>query len=151
MPPHWRFDAHVAASPDAAYAWMSDFTEDDHTRPAFLEGSGAKPDPKRTSHRHVVSRDGNRLRIEDSWGRDRFAVNVTLAPETREVHIEGQYGYRATWRAEPDGAGTRIVLEARLEPTGFARLFAPLLARMLMRQMRADFDGHVADMRSSLS
>lgn len=150
MPSRWSFEAVVAAPPDAVYAWMSDFTEDDHARPAFKRGAGVKPGDKRESRRHVVSRDGNRLRVEDSWGRERFGMDVELAPGAREVRLSGQYGYRGVWRALPHGGATRVVSEGSLEPTGFARFFAPLFAGMLMKQMRADFDGHIEDMRESL-
>ncbi|MCA1813732.1 MAG: SRPBCC family protein [Halobacteriales archaeon] len=150
MPSRWSFEAEVAASPDDAYAWMTDYTADDHGSPAFLKGSGMKPSGK-ASVRRIKARAGNRLDIEDAWGRQRFETTVTLVPGSREVRIEGQWGYRSTWRALPAKGGSRIVCEARLEPSGAARLLAPLFARMLMGQMRADFQGHVAEMRHDLA
>jgi hypothetical protein len=100
--------------------------------------------------RRVERRDARHLVVHDEWGREQFTMQVELAPEAREVRLSGQYGYRGAWRAEPDGAGTRVVSEGRLEPTGLARVFAPLFARMLMKQMKADFEGHVEDLRASL-
>lgn len=150
MPRGWSFSARVDASPDAVYAWMSDYSEDDHANPRFKAGAGVKPDDRTHNHRVVRRTSERHLTVEDQWGRQRFVVEVELVPERREVRISGQYGYRGVWRAEPDGAGTRVVSEGRLEPTGFARLFAPLFAGMFMKQMRGDFEGHVADMRASL-
>ena len=146
----WRYEARIEAPPDAVYAWMSDFREDDHARPAFLEGSGAKPDG-RVSRREVLSRSGNRVELRDTWGKETFPMTVELVPEKRELRLTGQYGYRGAWRAEPDGAGTRVVSEGALEPSGVMRLFAPLFAGMMRKQMGADFRGHVADMRSELT
>src|SRR5581483_8174623 len=132
----WRHEALVPASPDAVYAWMSDFREDDHAGEA--------------SHRTVVSREGNRVRLHDAWGRRSFDLDVELAPEAREVRLTGEYGYSATWRAEPAAGDTRVVVEGRLEPTGIMRLLAPLFSRGMAKQMQDDFNGHVEDMRSGL-
>jgi Polyketide cyclase / dehydrase and lipid transport len=146
----WRHEARLAASPDAVYAWMSDFREDDHAREAFLRGAGQKPGGA-ASRRTVVSRDGNRVKLRDAWGRRTFEMDVELAPQAREVRLTGEYGYRATWRAEPDGAGTRVVSEGAFEPAGLMRLVAPLFARGFARQMEQDFRGHVEDLRSELA
>lgn len=78
-------------------------------------------------------------------------MTATLDPARREVRLDGQYGYHGTWRAEPEGGGTRLVSEGRLAPTGVMRLLAPLFARAFMKQMQADFNGHVADATESLA
>lgn len=150
MAKQWRFEATVQASPLDVYGWMSDFAEDDHAREAFVRGTGAEADKYRGCLRRVVSREGDRLVVEDTMGRQSWRMDVELRPAQHEVHMAGMWGYRAVWRALPEAAGTRVVVEAGLEPKGFARLFAPLFAGMLMKQMRADFDGHVADMREAL-
>ena len=150
MPSSWSFEARVPAPPDAVYAWLSDYAEDDHANPRFRKGAGVKPDDRTHNRRTVERRDERHLVVHDEWGRQRFAMEVELAPEAREVRLRGQHGYRGAWRAEPDGAGTRVVCEGRLEPTGLARLFAPLFARMLMKQMKGDFEGHVEDLRQTL-
>lgn len=151
MPTSWSFHAHVPAPPDAVYAWMSDFREDDHARPAFRRGAGVKDGDRRVSHRKILSREGNVVTVEDAWGRDRFTLKATLDPAAREVRLEGQYGYHGTWRAAPEGEGTRLTSEGRLEPRGVMRLLAPLFAKAFMRQMRADFEGHVADATETLA
>jgi|SRR5581483_11255023 len=147
----WRFEARVDATPDAAYAWMTDFTEHDHGSEAFRRGAKAKEGDARASKRTVVSREGNRVKIHDVWGRQSFDMDVELVPARREVVLTGQYGYSAVWRAEPDGAGTRIVNEGKLAPTGFMKLLAPLFARSFAKQMRSDFDGHLEEMREDLA
>lgn len=151
MPTSWSFQAHVPAPPDAVYAWMSDFREDDHARPAFRRGAGVKEGDRKVSHRKVLSREGNVVTLEDSWGRERFPMKARLDPARREVRLEGQYGYHGTWRAEPDGSGTRLVSEGRLEPKGVMRLLAPLFAKAFLKQMQADFNGHVEDAKEELA
>lgn len=150
MPSAWSFAARVEAPPDDVYAWMSDFREDDHARPAFKRGAGMRPGDKRESRRAVVSREGNVVVVEDSWGRERYRLTVTLDPAAREVRLAGMYGYAGVWRAAPAGTGTRVESEGRIAPTGLARLFAPLFARTFMKQMEADFRGHVADLAEEL-
>lgn len=144
----WRLSGVVAAGPDEVYAWMTDFREDDHERPAFRRGSGAKPGG-RPSSRKVLSRDGDVLRIEDSWGRNRFVATVTLDPKARAVRIEGKMGYESTWRAEPDGAGTRVEVEGRMGRGVVGSLMA-VFASGIRREMEQDFRGHLEDLRESV-
>ena len=151
MPKSWSFQARVAAPPDAVYAWMHDYQPDDHANADFQRGANVPPkDRAKRNHRVVERKDERRLVVRDEWGRQKLEMEVELAPEAREVRLRGQFGYRGVWKATPDGAGTLVTSEGRLEPTGFARLFAPLFAGAFMKQMRADFDGHVEDMRTDL-
>ena len=39
----WRCEAHVDAAPDIVYAWMSDFTKDDHNSDAYKRGTKIDP------------------------------------------------------------------------------------------------------------
>jgi hypothetical protein len=152
MPARWLFSAHVAAPPDEVFRWMSDFREDDHSRPAYLRGAGVDPSKARvSSKRTVLSREGNVIRLLDEWDGRSFKATVTLAPERREVVIEGGFGYRATWRAAPEGEGSRVECAGEFGAKGIMRLVAPLFARSFEREMRKDFDGHVADLRETLA
>lgn len=144
----WSFSAHVPAPPDAVFAWVSDFREDDHARPAFLRGAGMKAPAGR---RRIVAREGNVVTLEDGMGRRAFRTRATVDAAAREVRVEGAHGYRATWRAAPEGDGTRLTCEGALAPDGLLRLFVPLFAKGMLRQVRADFDGHVADAVESLA
>lgn len=150
MPKNWSFTARVDASPEDVFGWMSDYQHDDHANERFKRGSGAKPDGK-PSHRTVERLDDGRISVHDEWGRERFDMQVELAPSLREVRLRGQYGYHGVWRANADGAGTLVTSEGGLEPSGLMRLLAPLFAGALMKQMKADFDGHIADMRETLA
>src|SRR5439155_21501752 len=53
MPARWSFEAHVDAPPDAVYAWMTDYSEDDHANERFRRGAGAKADDRTHNHRVV--------------------------------------------------------------------------------------------------
>lgn len=91
------------------------------------------------------------LVVEDQWGRGNKArLTARLDAARREVALEGQWGYRATWRAEPDGSGTRLLVEGSVAPGGLLGLLMPLFRKGMLRQMRADFDGHLADLREGL-
>lgn len=151
MPKTWSFRARVEAPPDAVYAWMSDHQPDDHGNADFQRGARtSEKDRAKRSHRVVERKDARHLVVKDEWGRQTFEMEVELAPEAREVRLRGQFGYRGVWKATPDGSGTVVTSEGRLEPTGFAKLFAPLFAGAFMKQMQADFDGHLEDMQTDL-
>jgi hypothetical protein len=150
MPRSWSFEATVDAPPDAVFAWMTDYREDDHANADFRRGAGVPADDRAHSHRVVERKDARHLVVRDEWGKERFELHVELAPEAREVRLAGAFGYRAVWRAEPLGAGTRVSVRGELAPTGVARLFAGLFASRMEKQMRDDFHGHLADLRASL-
>ena len=151
MPRSWAFEARLDAPPDAVYAWMTDYQHDDHANAHFQRGSKSSPkDRAKHNHRVVERRDERHLVVQDEWGRQTFRMEVELAPEAREVRIKGQFGYRGVWKATPEGAGTLVTSRGALEPTGFAKLFASLFASAFMKQMRADFEGHVEHMRAEL-
>lgn len=149
MPKEWKFETRVAAPPAAVYAWLSDYQNDDHTHEAFRRGSKAKKDGKH--QRRVVERkDARSLVVRDEWGSQTYTMHVELAPEAHEVRLRGQMGYSGLWKVEPDGAGSIVTSTSFVAPRGFAKIFAPLFAGMFMKQMRADFDGHVEHMKSDL-
>jgi len=151
MPRSWSFEAAVDAPPDAVYAWMTDYREDDHANADFRRGAGVSTEDRAHSHRVVERKDATHLVVRDEWGREKFELHVELAPAAREVRLSGAFGYGAVWRAEPAGAGTRVTVRGQLAPTGFAKLFAGLFAGRMEKQMRQDFHGHLAQMRAELA
>ncbi|MHB8604313.1 MAG: SRPBCC family protein [Thermoplasmatota archaeon] len=150
MPVEWNYAAHVRAAPDAVFAWMTEFTEDDHTRPAFRRGAGMTRPVDRGSTRKIVSSQGDVVRVEDPWGGRGMPMKVTIDRAARATHLEGQWGYRSTWRAVADGDGTRVEVEGELAPPGLMRLFSGLFAGKMKKDLEADFNGHIADLRESL-
>jgi hypothetical protein len=151
MPVTWSHEAILRAPPDAVYAWMSDFREDDHARPAYLRGAGVAKPSKRPAVRRVVAREPGLVKLEDSWNGRTFRLTAHLDPERREVRIEGGMGYHAVWRAEPAPEGTRLRVDGKLAPGGVLGLFTPLFAKGMMREMAQDFRGHVADAEAELT
>lgn len=140
----------MAADPAVVFAWLTDYREDDHARPAFFRGAGTPPKKQRPSRRRVVSRAGNTLEIEDAWGRKRFRAKVTLTPARYELRIQGDFGYDATWTARPSGGGTRLEVRGTVAPGGLAGALMGLARRSFLREMEADFRGHVEDLRESV-
>ena len=150
MPARWNLDAFVPVEPDRAYAWMIDFRHDDHERPAYKRAVGAKPS-KKPSMREVLSRDGDTLRLRDTWNGKTWEATVTLLRKDRALLIEGAYGYRARWWVEENPGGARIRVEGEMAPSGVMKLLVPLFAKGMVREMETDFRGHVADMLSELN
>lgn len=152
MPPvRWSLTRFVPVAPDAAYAWLTDFREDDHDRPAYRRGAGAKPGGK-PSKRSVVSRDGDVVQLRDEWDGRAFDLRVTLDAGTRSYAIEGaKWGYKATWRVEPSPGGARIRVDGEMAPKGLLGLLAPLFAKGMVREMERDLQGHVTDMLHELN
>src|SRR5882672_10731032 len=152
MPARWSFEAHVDAPADAVYAWMTDYSEDDHANDRFRKGAGVEAEDRTHNHRVVERKDERHLVVRDEWGRRRFEMQVELGPDAREVRVTGGFGYRATWKAAPDGGGgTRVTSEGGLAPSGVMRIIAPLFAKSMAKQMEDDFNGHVNDMREALA
>ena len=145
----WSFSRVVPAPADVVYAWMIDFQPDDHGRDAFLRGTGAAP-PDKPAHRKVTPRGHDAFHLDDAWGRHRYKLDVTLERARREVHIRGQMGYQATWRAVPAGESTRVVVEGRLPSRWPVSWLMPLFAKGMLREMQQDFDGHMADLEETL-
>jgi len=146
----WRFSDTVRARPDDVYAWMADFAADDHATEAFKRGA-AYPEKKwKPSKRTVVSREGNVLRIKDEWGRGGFETTATLDAATRSVRIVGGLGYEATWRATPEGDGTRIEVDGKMGRGLLGSLMKLVAGRSTREGMEKDFRGHVEDLRESL-
>jgi hypothetical protein len=145
----WTLRARIAAPPDRVFAWMSDYREDDHSNPRFVAGSGAKASAK-PAQRKIVSRQAGSVVLEDEWDGKRFRSTVRLDPAARTVTIEGEFGYRAVWRAIPDGAHTTLEVRGEMAPSGPMKLLVPLFAASQRKQSEADFRGHVADLEASL-
>jgi hypothetical protein len=146
----WRCEARLDAAPDAVYAWMSDLTADDHNSAAYKRGAGVDPAKKqKPATREVLSREGNVLRVRDTWNGSTWEQTVTLDPTARTVRIQGGMGYDATWRAAPAGAGTRLSVEGQMG-RGLVGSLMKLFQGRMQREMQADFNGHVEDLRESL-
>jgi hypothetical protein len=145
----WHLEAQVDAPPDDVYGWLTDYQPDDHTRPAFCRGARAAPRGPGSGTREIVALGGNSLEIRDAWGRKRFTSRVTLDPGRRALSIDGDYGYKATWRAHGSGAGTRIEVTGSVDPGGVAGLFMGLAKakRAFLREMEDDFRGHLEALR----
>lgn len=145
----WRCSDTIAASPDVVYTWLIDFTADDHNSEAYRRGAGVPPEKKRKpAKRTILSREGNVLRIQDEWGREKFVQTVTLDPAARSVRIEGGFGYLATWRADPDGAGTRVSVEGRMGK-GLVGSIMRLFEGRMRKGMETDFRGHLEELREA--
>ncbi|HET6403138.1 MAG TPA: SRPBCC family protein [Candidatus Thermoplasmatota archaeon] len=146
----WRCEGTVDAQPDDVYAWLTDFSADDHSSEAYRRGAGIDA-RKRTkpSSRKVLSREGDVLRIEDTWNGQTWTQTVTLDAAARAIRIEGGMGYAATWRAEPHGSGTRISVEGQMG-RGLVGSVMRLFEKRTRRSMQQDFDGHMEALRESL-
>lgn len=150
-PVTWKFAATVPAPPDAVFAWMQEFREDDHSNERFLRGAGVTKPPRRPAKRTIVRREGNAVELDDEWNGRKNRMRVTIVPERREIRLEGGFGYSATWRAVPDGTGTSVETEGTMAPKGLFGLLLPLFAKGAKRDLEKDFAGHLADLRESLA
>ena len=146
----WRCEGSIDARPDDVYAWMTDFTADDHNSEAYKRGAGVDPKKKaKPSVRKVLSREGNTLRIEDTWDGQTWQQTVTLDPAARSVRIVGGFGYDATWRATPEGTGTRLSVDGQMGK-GIVGSLLRLFEKRTQRSMDQDFAGHMEDLKETL-
>ena len=130
---------------DAAARWWADFRD------------GHEDHPRIPGHRRrIVARDAGSITMEEETrlaGVRLFFERVTAWPEGREVRFGGRNNFAifdGAYRFEPDGDGTRIVLEANVQlrrPIEWTDVAAkPLVAGIL----RADLAAHATDMRRDL-
>ena len=147
----WSNSAQVKFPPDAVYAWMTDFQEDDHGRPAFIKGSGAPAKVyKKPSKRTIVSRSGNNVKILDVWGGRTYDMDLELVPLDRTIIMKSQWNYHAVWKAVPHEGGTKVEAEVDMKVGGFAGLVMGLFKKKFYRDLSYDFNGHISDLQDSL-
>lgn len=141
-----RLERRTSIPRDSAYAWWTDFREDDHGS----SGSPAK------SVRDIVQRSDNEV-----WLRDRavrpvhvtIGEHVTLDPpngyavDARYPGADVAYAYRFE-SAERD---TRIVLEVSVRPRGLGYVLVPLTAWWWRRYAARDLDFHLREMERDLT
>lgn len=144
----WAQKAHVRASPERVWAWMTDYSEHDHASPAYRQAVGAGADHR--AKRTIVSRTPTTVVLEDRWGGKQFRSTVTLDPAARTLRIDGGWGYTATWRAVPERGGTRVEVEGRMAPGGLFGLLLPLFGKKMREESEKDFRGHVAELEADL-
>ena len=146
----WRVSAVVAAPPDAVYAWMTDFTTDDHNSEAYRRGAGETKPAKKPSRREILSREGNVLRIKDTWNGQTWEQTITLDPARRSVRIQGGFGYDSLWTATPEATATRVTVEGKMGKGLVGSVMRVFFQGSTQKSMGKDFRGHVEDLRESL-
>jgi hypothetical protein len=141
----FKMDRVVPFPRDAVFAWWTDFQEDDHRDP----GSPAR------STRIILRRSGNEI-----WLRDRATrpvpvtidEHVTLDPPSGYT-VEARYPGADVWyayRFDPQEGGTRVTLEADVQPRGLGRILVPLTAAWSRRYAARDLDYHLEQMTVDL-
>lgn len=128
-----------------AYAWLTDFTEDDHRGEHWGKGYA----------RVILSKTERRVEMRDAWRRG-FPIHfvVELDPPGAWHVRAGTRGVRweATFLLEdrPDG-GSDLRADYRLEGVGFGKILLPLLGPWMERTIRRDFATHIEEMESHLA
>ncbi len=141
-----RLERVVPFPRDAVYAWWTDFREDDHR----------SRDSPANSRRAILRREGNEV-----WLRDRATRPVPVTIEEHVVlHPPDGYAVRARYpgaearyeyRFEPMPDGTRITLEAEVQPRHIGRFLLPLARRSVQRYAERDTDFHLRKMTEDLT
>lgn len=151
--PSWSQEARVPIPPDRVLAWLTDFTADDHTSDAFVRGSGLPKGYGGASTRRVVRREGNVWIVHDDWGRRSIDSRVEVDPVARTVtYTQPQNpAYRNVWRVLPDGDGSRVVTDVRMEARGIWHVIGPFFEGKMRKLSDADFRGHIEDLKESFA
>jgi len=134
------FETHVAAPRDAAFAWWTNFTLEDHEGDRHLRGT-----------RVNLVRSGDEWTWTDEYValglRTRWTFRArTEAPKREEFHAVTALGeLRGTIRFEARERRTLVVEEGVFRARGLGRLLLPFLKRRLVRLLETDFREHWAE------
>ncbi|MBI4416603.1 MAG: hypothetical protein HY557_06450, partial [Euryarchaeota archaeon] len=125
------------------FAWMTDFTGDDHRGRRWGRGAARK----------ILSRTERLIELEDEWRGRTLYVTVHLDPPNA-WHIRGRTRgarYETTHALEdlPSG-GCSILTKYKIEGHGIVKLLLPLFARNLRKTIVEDMRLHVEDMEEQL-
>jgi hypothetical protein len=141
----FKMDRVVPFPRDAVFAWWTDFQVDDHRDP----GSPAR------STRIILRRSGNEIWLRDRATRPAPVTideHVTLDPPSGYT-VEARYPGADVWyayRFDPQERGTRVTLEADVQPRGLGRILVPLTAAWSRRYAARDLDYHLEQMAADL-
>ena len=141
----FEMDRVVPFPRNAVFAWWTDFQEDDHRDP----GSPAR------STRIILRRSGNEVWLRDRATRPAPVTideHVTLDPPSGYT-VEARYPGADVWyayRFDPQEQGTRVTLEADVQPRGLGRILVPLTAAWSRRYAARDLDYHLEQMAVDL-
>lgn len=146
-----RVAGHVAAPPEAVWAWWTDYREEDHASEAFR--------PFRWGRRQILARDdeGRVTRFRDegrALGYDTtYESRLTyFAPRAINEESTGRIGpFWAEYAFEPHRGGTRVAWTIRGEVIPlWARTYA-LLPGFVRAVAWLDLEGHLRDCRRDLA
>lgn len=137
---------------DAAFAWWTDYREDDHAGPRW-EGFGE-------GTRTVVEKDDEHALLHDTFQGHAIETEVAFDPPDR-VALEGEaLGTRfsaeivfeeARTEDDPDGPLTVIHARGEVAPEGLlARLSSPLWMGRVVDTIKRDLDIHGEEMEEAL-
>jgi hypothetical protein len=141
-----RLERVVPFPRDAVYAWWTDFRKDDHP---------GRPSPA-TSSRQILRREGHEVWLRDQASRPALVTleeHVILDPpdgyavEARYPGADARYEYRF----EPVAEGTRIRLEAAIQPRHLGHILLPLFRGWAQRYAERDTDFHLQRMKEDLA
>lgn len=132
----------IRAPIGAVFAWCTDYRDDD---PGI---SGV-----RLRRRRVVRRNPTEVELEESATLGvRYTGRVLVRlhpPDWWEADLRGTAGESHTvYRLRPDGAGTRLTISVEARLALRYRWLAPLAARIVRRQLSAEWDDYVRAMEA---
>lgn len=139
----FRFARETQVPAHEAFAWMTDYTEDDHRGHRW----------RGRASRKVLSRTEKLVELEDVWRGRTLRMTVNLDPpkawhargHTRGAHWDTMFLIQAL----PTG-GCRINERSVVEGEGIGKYLLPLLRGPLLRTFQEDLALHVADMEEQL-
>jgi ribosome-associated toxin RatA of RatAB toxin-antitoxin module len=130
-------ETFVARSPDALFAYLTDYANEAKWQSHVDEARVEPPGPARVGTRvHKVRRTGG--------GRQQFITEVkAIDPAARQWKDEVVTGsFRGTtgeWSVTAAAGGSKVRLVATMRAPGLYRLLLPLITRMAGKDLRIEF------------
>lgn len=131
-----RIDRTVVGSPDLVFAFLSDHANNPAWQKGMESCTWTTPPPIGVGSRYD--------QVARFLGREiRTTFEVTDHESGRSITIESRSGpldLRITRTVDPAGGGSHVVAVIEGTPVGVMRLFEPLMAGKVRKEINADYD-----------
>lgn len=126
---------------EEVFAYVSDLTNGPEWQTGLIEVRKTTIEPRGIGTRYTFVRKFLGRKLEASNEFTTYEPNNIVTFKT----TSGPMSVEASYRFQPEPAGTRVTCQIEMKPEGFSKLAEPLIAASIRREMSAEF-GYLKDL-----